>query len=115
MVVLDTLTSTADDVNRRWVQLLTNHGVPDHDARVIYAVRNSILHGYGPPRPEKAENRTVRFIGDPAAHAVDTRTPRVALINVPAFCSRLVERIAAKSSTTWNTEELDTRFGKQVT
>jgi hypothetical protein len=53
MIVLDTLSGDGDTdkVGERWSRLLTNHGVSDEDAAIIYALRNSLLHGYGPPEP----------------------------------------------------------------
>lgn len=51
MTVLDTLTSGNEPVGQRWESLLTSHGVDPADAKLIYALRCSLLHGYGPPKP----------------------------------------------------------------
>jgi hypothetical protein len=55
MIVLDTLSGDGDTdkVGERWSRLLTNHSVSDEDAAISYALRNSLLHGYGPPKREK--------------------------------------------------------------
>jgi hypothetical protein len=51
MIVLDTLTREDEGVADRWKRLLSAHEVSEEDADIIYALRNSMLHGYGVPRP----------------------------------------------------------------
>ncbi len=74
MTVLDTLTSGSEPVGQRWVNLLTRHGVTEADAELIYALRCSLLHGYGPPKPSAGtDNRIVLLTDDRFTFAVDTR------------------------------------------
>jgi hypothetical protein len=69
MIVLDILSTTGqgEQVGVRFRRLLTDHGVGEEDARYIYKFRCALHHAYGIPAP---------------------------VISVPAFCGRLVERIA---------------------
>ena len=59
MIVLDTLTREDEGVADRWKHLLTAHEVSEEDADLIYALRNSLLHGYGVPKPSRTHGRTV--------------------------------------------------------
>ena len=109
MVVLDTLRgSSRDKVKQEWIALLTAHDVSDEDAEIIYALRCSLLHGYGPPRAVDAQNRRVVLTGDQTAHAVDTDTAGKANISVPVFCRCLVERIVANGPGNWDGSLVDT-------
>lgn len=109
MTVLDTLTSGTEKVGQRWINLLTSHGVAEADAKLIYALRCSLLHGYGPPKASAAtDNRNVLLTADPHAHAVDTSRDGVALVSVPVFCGRLVERIAFAAWKDWDQELVNT-------
>lgn len=63
MVVLDTLSSEATGVWDRWERLLTRHDVTEDDARLIYELRCSLLHGYGLPRSDKVGGRIVVTTG----------------------------------------------------
>jgi hypothetical protein len=112
MIVLDTLSGDGDTtkVGERWSRLLTNHGVSDEDAAIIYALRNSLLHGYGPPKREKARDRKVLLTDDRDGYAIDTGTDGVALVSVPVFCGCLVERIAAEAPNDWDRSRLDVDF-----
>jgi hypothetical protein len=111
MIVLDTLRgSSRDRVREEWVQLLAGHGVSQNDAAIIYALRCSVLHGYGTPRPEKAGRRTVVVTPDRDAYALDTTEKGFALVSVPVFCGCLVERIAYEAPNDWDASLLDTDF-----
>jgi hypothetical protein len=106
MIVLDTLSGMANGVETRWLKLLTSHGVTSKDAELIYKVRCSLLHGYGPPK--KVGNRRVYLTQDQDAYALDTS--RKALLSVPVFCRTLVERIAFEAHGLWDVSEIDTNF-----
>jgi hypothetical protein len=111
MIVLDTLTgSTERGVGRRWGRLLTSHGISDEDAVIIYKMHNSLLHGYGIPKPSDTGGRTVLLIPDPSTYALDTTQDGWALLSVPVFCGRLVERIAAETPSTWDTSLINTDY-----
>jgi len=98
MIVLDTLSGDGGGkVGDRWKLLLTGHGISAHDAEIVYALRCSLLHGYGPPKPEKSCGQTVLLTNDHAAYVLDTSQDGRALVSVPVFCGRLVERIAAEA------------------
>lgn len=109
MVVLDSLTSESG-VGKRWRSLLTSHDVSAEDADVIYAVRNSVLHGYGPPKPEKVRGRRVVFTGNLDACALDTDRADLAMLSVPVFCGSLVERVAAATPESWDMSLVDTNL-----
>jgi hypothetical protein len=108
MVILDTLSGSSKGVRARWDLLLTTHGITQEDAQIIYLLRCSLLHGYGLPKPSTVGGRTVLLTPDVTAHAVDTSTPCRALVSVPVFCGRLVERIAAAAPQNWDTDLIDT-------
>ncbi len=108
MIVLDTLSGSESPVGQRWTRLLTANGISESDATVIYAVRNALLHGYGPPDPGRTGGRTVVFTNDPHGYAVDTAQPGLAVVSVPVFCSHLVERIAAAVPDAWDVSEVNT-------
>jgi hypothetical protein len=108
MIVLDTLTRADEGVADRWKRLLTAHEVPEEDADLIYALRNSLLHGYGVPKPSRTHGRTVLLTSDPSRYAVDTSKRGQALVSVPVFCGHLVERIVAEAYDQWDVTLLDT-------
>jgi hypothetical protein len=108
MIVLDTLTSSAEAVGTRWKRLLTSHGISEEDAAIIYELRCSLLHGYGPPKPGRLHGRDLLLTRDPAAFALDTSEPGRALVSVPAFCGRLADRIAAEAPGDWDTSLINT-------
>ena len=108
MIVLDTLSGSAGPDGPRFRRLLTTHGVESDDAYLIYKLRCSLLHGYGPPKPSAVSGRVVRLTPDVAAYAVDTSAPGQALVSVPVFCGRLVERIAAVAPENWDTSLINT-------
>ena len=110
MVILDTLSGSSNGVWARWELLLTAHGITQEDARIIYKLRCSLLHGYGLPKPSTVSGRTVLLTSDVTAHAIDTSTSTSgrALVSVPVFCGRLVERIAAAAPQNWDTSLIDT-------
>jgi hypothetical protein len=108
MVILDTLSGDSNGVRARWELLLTTHGITQEDARIIYRLRCSLLHGYGLPKPSMVNGRTVLLTSDVTAHAIDTSTSGRALVSVPVFCGRLVERIAAAAPQNWDTSLIDT-------
>ncbi|MFI1352501.1 hypothetical protein ACH4TV_02750 [Streptomyces sp. NPDC020898] len=109
MIVLDTLSGSSGAVGLRWKRLLTSHGVTVEDAEIIYKLRCSLLHGYGVPKPSAVGGRTVLLTSDTTAHAVDTSVPNHALVSVPVFCGRLVERIAAAAPQNWDTSLINTK------
>ncbi|MDG4834822.1 hypothetical protein O7627_36760 [Solwaraspora sp. WMMD1047] len=109
MTVLDTLTSGTEKVGQRWSNLLTSHDVTEADAKLIYALRCSLLHGYGPPKASAGTaNRHMLLTADPHAYAVDTSRAGVALVSVPVFCGRLVERIVFAAWEDWDQELVNT-------
>jgi hypothetical protein len=108
MIVLDTLSGPSAGVGDRWRRLLTRHEISADDADIIYALRCSLLHGYGLPHPHKAHGRKVYLTPYRDACAVDTTASGRALVSVPVFCGRLVERIAAESPSDWDTSTIDT-------
>lgn len=108
MIVLDTLTREDEGVADRWKRLLTAHEVSEEDADLIYALRNSLLHGYGVPKPSRTHGRTVLLTSDPSRYAVDTSKGGQALVSVPVFCGHLVERIVTEAYDQWDVTLLDT-------
>jgi hypothetical protein len=108
MIVLDTLSGSSDGVGARWRRLLTSHGIPQDDADIIYALRCSLLHGYGLPLPDEAHGRNVALTPDRSACAVDTSVNGRALVSVPVFCGRLVERVAVAAQGNWDTSVINT-------
>jgi hypothetical protein len=110
MIVLDTLSGDNPKVSRRWRRLLTGHGLSDDDAKVVYALRCSLLHGYYPPKPEHANGRKVLLSEDRDAYALDTSQDGLALVSVPIFCARLVERIVVEALDQWDVSLIDTAY-----
>jgi hypothetical protein len=96
-----------------WEDLLTNkHGLPRKDATIIYKLRCSLLHGYYLPHPDKdIDYRTVLLTPYHDAYALDTSQPGLALVSVPVFCGRLVERIVATALLDeWDTKLINTNY-----
>jgi hypothetical protein len=108
MIVLDTLTREDEGVADRWKRLLTGHEVSEDDADLIHALRNSLLHGYGVPKPSRTHGRTVLLTSDPSRYAVDTSKRGQALVSVPVFCGHLVERIVLEAYDQWDVTLLNT-------
>lgn len=109
MTVLDSMTPDHDGVGERLTKLLTDHGIEGEDATIIVKLRHSLLHGYGLPKPEHVNGRTVHLTADTDCYAVDSSAPGFAFVSVPVFCSRLVERIVSESPESWDTTLIDTR------
>ena len=86
------------------------HRLSAHDAKIVYALRCSLLHGYGPPKPETSSGLTVLLTNDHDAYALDTSRDGLALVSVPVFCGRLVERIAAEAPGNWDDSLIDTHY-----
>ncbi len=110
MIVLDSLSGgTGEPAGTRWTRLLTGHDISEPDAAIIYALRCSLLHGYGFPKPAATFDRVLLLSGDLNAYALDTDDDGIARVSVPVFCSRLVERIAAEAIDGWDDSLIDTR------
>lgn len=103
MTLLDILSTSDRDENVgvRFRRLLTEHGVSEDDARYIYKFRCELHHAYGIPAPGKIDGRNLFVTPAVGAYAVDTRRSGRIEISVPAFCGRLVERIAYEAVPTW--------------
>ena len=110
MIVLDTLTGRRTLVGRRWHDLLSRHGVSYDDAKVVYALRCSLLHGYGLPKLSETGGRKVLLSADRHACALDTSTHGEALLSIPVFCGELVERIAYEAPRDWDVSEINTDY-----
>jgi hypothetical protein len=110
MIVLDSLSGGPDEpLGARWTRLLTGHKISNEDTAIIYALRCSLLHGYGFPKPAATFGRVVLLSGDLSAFALDTDDDGIARVSVPIFCGRLVERIAAEAVDGWDNSLIDTR------
>jgi hypothetical protein len=90
--------------------LLTDHAISEDDAKILYALRCSLLHGYGPPKPKDSCNRKVLLTDYADTYALDTSQTGRAILSVPVFCSRLVERIAAEVPGDWDESLIDTDY-----
>ncbi|HJP78026.1 MAG TPA: hypothetical protein VJ914_27385 [Pseudonocardiaceae bacterium] len=111
MIVLDTLSGDSRrDVSKRWTRLLTSHDIVGPDASLIYALRCSLLHGYGLPKPADIDDRRLLLTDDTTGYALDTERPGIATLSVPVFCSHLVERLANQAETSWDTSLIDTNL-----
>jgi hypothetical protein len=110
MIVLDTLSGDGGDDRGRWVRLLRNHGLSTHDAEIVFRLRCSLLHGYYPPKPEHTNGRRVLLSDDRDAYALDTSQVGLALVSVPVFCARLVERIVVEAPDEWDVSLIDTAY-----
>ena len=87
--------------------------MPEDDALVSYALRCSILHGYGPPKASAypdMKGRRLLLTRDAAAPAINTDHPGLVWVSVPAFCGRLVERIAFEARDRWDGTLVDTNW-----
>lgn len=112
MIVLDTLSGEPQGigVGTRFKGLLTSHDVSEDDATFVYALRNSLLHGYGLPKPSKVENKRTVLTADTDGYAIDSSQADVVIVSVPAFCSRLVERIAFEAKDEWDHGLIDVDY-----
>ena len=110
MVVLDTLSGEQQGAGQRFVRLLRHHGVLTEDAHMIWKLRNSLLHGYGLPKPGEVSGRKMLLTDDREGYALDTSREGVVLVSVPVFCARLVERIAAEARDDWDVSLLNTDY-----
>jgi hypothetical protein len=110
MIVLDTLTGSSGWAGERWDRLLTSNGVSAEDAKIIYMMRCSLLHGYGPPKPGEIYERRMFLTADPSAFALDTSRDGLALLSVPVFCGYLVERLVTEAKDDWDKSLIDTNF-----
>jgi hypothetical protein len=107
MAVLDTLTGpSSQEVGRKWLNLLTSHGVELADAADIYSLRCSLLHGYCVPKLKNGRRMLLTPYQD--AHAVDSSESGVVKVSVPVFCRCLVERIALEAKDDWDDTLIDT-------
>jgi len=113
MIVIDTLSGdpSTGSAQSRWLALLKANHVPEVDALVLYRVRNALLHGYGIPKKTdpRLGGREVFLSGDTKGFAVDTSATGRAVVSVPVFCGRLVERVAASVPSSWDITEIDVR------
>jgi hypothetical protein len=122
MIVLDTL--AGEDLQtsgKSFRELLSTHRIARMDAEIIYAVRCSLLHGYGLPQSDNkwVHHRTV--VLTPAtngAFALYTPNPgtsdqKKALLSVPIFCSYLTERIASEAFQSWDESLVDVGISLQ--
>jgi hypothetical protein len=66
------------------------------------------VHGYGIPQPDVVRARNLYLTPYQDAFAVDTSADGRALVSVPVFCGRLIERIAAEAPEDWDTSVIDT-------
>lgn len=114
MIVIDTLAGNSEqsvnDQGKRFRGLLTDHGVDQPDAEIAYAVRCSLLHGYGIPHPNGKWTQGRKVILTPGtfgAYAIDTDRRGEARLSVPVFCSWLTERIANEAPTDWDSSLVD--------
>jgi hypothetical protein len=68
MIVLDSVSGPGrDDGRNRWMELLIGHDIYETDAAIIYALRCSLLHGYGFPRSAESDGSA---LSDSARHEV---------------------------------------------
>jgi hypothetical protein len=114
MTVLDTLSGDKGKgkTGERWARLLTDHDISTDDAKIIYALRCSLLHGYGLPTAKEACGRRVVLTAESDGQAIDTSKNGLAVLSVPAFCKDLVERIAAEAPDDWDASgiQIDTDY-----
>jgi hypothetical protein len=108
MIVLDTLSGKDGKVGERWSRLLTAHGISPQDANLIYKVRCSLLHGYGPP--SRVDGRRIFLTREQDAFAIESDSHDRGLLSVPVFCRVLVERIAFEAHASWDASLVDTEF-----
>lgn len=109
MTVLDTLTKASDPHRQRMLRLLAAHGVEERDAKTIYHLRNSVLHGYWLPKNSKLGNRRMLLHREQSAYAIDTDiSANEIYLSVPVFCRCLVERIALEAQSNWDETLINT-------
>ena len=105
MIVLDTLSGDARGAGQRFRALLIDRGITETDAQLLWALRCSLLHGYGLPRLHDWLMFATR---EWDAYALDTSRMGLAVLSVPVFCGRLVERIVSEMPDRWDVTLLDT-------
>jgi hypothetical protein len=105
MIVLDTLSGDAPGVRQRFQALLIERGIMETDAQLLWALRCSLLHGYGLPRLHDWQMFATR---EWDAYALDTSRMGLAVLSIPVFCGRLVERIVSEMPDRWDVTLLDT-------
>ncbi|WNV84723.1 hypothetical protein [Umezawaea sp. Da 62-37] len=86
---------------------MTDHDISVPDAKLLWTVRNALLHGYFVPKPSGDEPRRVQFNNFTTGYALDTRDPKEIQLSVPVFCGHLVERIAAAVPERWDMSLID--------
>ncbi len=105
MIVLDTLSGDARGAGQRFRALLIDRGITETDAQLLWTLRCSLLHGYGLPRLREWRMFATR---EWDAYALDTSRMGLAVLSVPVFCGRLVERIVSEMPDRWDVTLLDT-------
>jgi hypothetical protein len=105
MIVLDTLSGDVRGVGHHFRALLIDRGITETDAEILWALRCSLLHGYGLPHLRDRRMFATREVD---AYALDTSHIGLALLSVPVFCGRLVERIVSEMPDRWDVTLLDT-------
>jgi hypothetical protein len=75
-------------------------------------VRTALLLAARLRAAEAREERRPKVLltDDRAAYALDTSQPGRALVSVPVFCGRLVERIAAEAPGDWDDSLINTNY-----
>ena len=112
MVVLDTLAgdTSGGRVQELFEQLLKDHGIEPDDARTIYRLRCSILHGYGLPTTGQLGGRRAIITDERHAVALDSDVKGRIVVSIPVFCAHLVERIAFEAPANWDATQIDTQY-----
>jgi hypothetical protein len=105
MIVLDTMSGDEPGAGRRFRALLIDRGITKTDAQLLWALRCSLLHGYGLPRLQEWRMFATR---EWDAYALDTSREGLAVLSIPVFCGRLVERIVSEMPDRWDVTLLDT-------
>jgi hypothetical protein len=112
MIILDVLSRQRKGKQEdRWVKLLIDHSIPELDARIIYALRNSLLHEYFLPTYTGPDVGILQIVltGDRNGYAVDTSGVPV-LVSAPVFCGSLVEHLAFVVPISWTKPLVDTNY-----
>jgi hypothetical protein len=58
----------------------------------------------------RSSGRRILLTNDRTAYALNTSHDGLALVSVPVFCGRLVERIAAEASGHWDDSLINTNY-----
>jgi hypothetical protein len=104
MIVLDTLSGDEPGAGQRFQAMLMDHGITKTDAWLLWKLRCSLVHGYGLPRLQDWQMFATREWG---AYALDTSREGLAVLSIPVFCGRLVERIVSEMPDRWDVTLLD--------